>query len=110
MNRLDQLLEQQGRPTLRGWPWLIMALLAAFLIWAYVATLERVVVAEGEVAPQGRVKVIQHLEGGVIEAFHVAEGDRVASGDPLSDRVILWTRLSLTAAMQAEPIEVMQLF
>ena len=83
MNRLDQLLEQQGRPTLRGWPWLIMALLAAFLIWAYVATLERVVVAEGEVAPQGRVKVIQHLEGGVIEAFHVAEGDRVASGDPL---------------------------
>ena len=83
MNRLDQLLEQKGRPTLRGWPWLIMALLAAFLIWAYVATLERVVVAEGEVAPQGRVKVIQHLEGGVIEAFHVAEGDRVASGDPL---------------------------
>lgn len=30
----------------------------------------------------------------------------VASGDPLSDRVILWTRLSLTAAMQAEPVEV----
>ena len=47
MNRLDQLLEQKGRPTLRGWPWLIMALLAAFLIWSYVATLERVVVAEG---------------------------------------------------------------
>ena len=80
MNRLDQLLEQKGRPTLRGWPWLIMALLAAFLIWAYVATLERVVVAEGEVAPQGRVKVIQHLEAALSRRFMwpKATGSRAA--------------------------------
>ncbi len=33
--------------------------------------------------PQGQVKVIQHLEGGIIENIHVAEGDRVAAGEPL---------------------------
>ena len=83
MNSLDALLEQHGRLGLRGWPWLIMAVIAAFLIWTYFADIERVAVATGEVSPQGRVKVIQHLEGGIIEAFHVTEGDRVKAGDAL---------------------------
>ena len=83
MNSLDALLEQHGRLGLRGWPWLIMGVIAAFLIWTYFADIERVVVATGEVSPQGRVKVIQHLEGGIIEAFHVTEGDRVNAGDAL---------------------------
>jgi adhesin transport system membrane fusion protein len=83
MNSLDALLEQHGRLGLRGWPWLIMGVIAAFLIWTYFADIERVVVATGEVSPQGRVKVIQHLEGGIIEAFHVTEGDRVKAGDAL---------------------------
>jgi adhesin transport system membrane fusion protein len=83
MNPLDALLEQHGRLGLRGWPWLIMAVIAAFLVWAYFADIEQVVVATGEVSPQGRVKVIQHLEGGIIEAFHVVEGDRVNAGDAL---------------------------
>ena len=83
MNPLDALLEQHGKLGLRGWPWLIMGVIAAFLVWAYFADIERVVVATGEVSPQGRVKVIQHLEGGIIEAFHVTEGDRVNAGDAL---------------------------
>jgi adhesin transport system membrane fusion protein len=83
MNSLDALIEQHGRLGLRGWPWLIMGVIAAFLIWTYFADIERVVVATGEVSPQGRVKVIQHLEGGIIEAFHVTEGDRVKAGDAL---------------------------
>ena len=83
MNSLDALLEQHGRLGLRGWPWLIMGVIAAFLIWTYFADIERVVVATGEVSPQGQVKVIQHLEGGIIEAFHVTEGDRVNAGDAL---------------------------
>ena len=37
MNPLDALLEQPGRPGLRGWPWLIMGVIAAFLFWAYFA-------------------------------------------------------------------------
>ncbi len=83
MNSLDALLEKHGRLGLRGWPWLIMSVIAAFLIWSYFADIERVVVATGEVSPQGRVKVIQHLEGGIIEVFHVTEGDRVKVGDAL---------------------------
>jgi adhesin transport system membrane fusion protein len=115
MNPLDALLEQHGRLGLRGWPWLIMGVIAAFLVWAYFADIERVVVATGEVSPQGQVKVIQHLEGGIIEAFHVTEGDRVNAGDALVSlnlvtaglnrdeiQTLLDTRLLVRARLAAE--------
>jgi len=115
MNPLDALLAQHGRLGLRGWPWLIMGVIAAFLVWAYFADIERVVVATGEVSPQGQVKVIQHLEGGIIEAFHVTEGDRVNAGDALVSlnlvtaglnrdeiQTLLDTRLLVRARLAAE--------
>ena len=37
----------------------------------------------GEVVPQGKVRVIQHLEGGIVEELFVAEGDAVKKGDTL---------------------------
>ena len=47
------------------------------------AQLDEVPVATGEVVPQGKVKVIQHLEGGIIDAIHVRDGDTVKEGSPL---------------------------
>jgi adhesin transport system membrane fusion protein len=60
-----------------------MALLSAALIWAYFAELDEVAVAPGEVIPQGNIKVIQHLEGGIIERIYVTEGAVVQAGAPL---------------------------
>ncbi|MSP68154.1 MAG: HlyD family type I secretion periplasmic adaptor subunit [Alphaproteobacteria bacterium] len=60
-----------------------MAFVAIFLVWAQFARLEEVSVALGEVVPQGQVKVIQHLEGGIIGAIFVQEGDAVQEGTPL---------------------------
>ena len=37
----------------------------------------------GEVIPAGRVKTIQHLEGGIIREIRVKEGDAVKSGTVL---------------------------
>ena len=39
--------------------------------------------AMGEVVPQGKVRVIQHLEGGIVENIYVKEGDRVKVGTSL---------------------------
>ncbi len=77
------LKHRYGEPRLPGSAWLIMWLLTAVILWAHGAEIERIVVAQGRVAPHGEVKVIQHLEGGIIEAFHVSEGDRVRPGDRL---------------------------
>ncbi len=83
MSRLDQL---EGHARARGWrrSALLIALTIAVLVaWSNYAELEEVAVATGEVVPQGQVKVIQHLEGGIISHIFVTEGDSVSAGDLL---------------------------
>lgn len=80
---LDGLLDHYHVPPFRHVAWVVMALIAAFVVWAAIAQLDEVAVATGEVAPQGKVKVIQHLEGGLIVDIYVSEGDVVRPGDPL---------------------------
>jgi adhesin transport system membrane fusion protein len=63
--------------------WIIMSLIGAFFAWAGFASLDEVAVANGEVVPQGQVKLIQHLEGGIVSAIHVADGQQVNAGSPL---------------------------
>lgn len=62
---------------------LILVVLAALGVWAWFTPLDEVAVAEGAVAPQGKIKVIQHLEGGIIRELMVNEGDTVVAGDAL---------------------------
>jgi adhesin transport system membrane fusion protein len=83
MNRLDTLVASYPLPTWRPLAWPIMGLIALLLVWANFAQLEEVAIATGEVVPQGKVKVVQHLEGGIIESIHVMEGDRVTEGQSL---------------------------
>ena len=83
MSRLDGL---EGRARARGWrrsALLIAMAIAVLVAWSNYAELEEVAVAAGEVVPQGQVKVIQHLEGGIISQIFVTEGDSVAAGDLL---------------------------
>lgn len=80
---LDHLLARHPLPSWRRPAWLVIALITAATVWATISRLDEVVVAAGEVVPQGKVKVIQHLEGGIIEQINVAEGDFVHAGDPL---------------------------
>ncbi|MBF0153074.1 MAG: HlyD family type I secretion periplasmic adaptor subunit [Magnetococcales bacterium] len=57
--------------------------LLALLLWASVGRLSVVSYATGVVAPVGRIKAVQHLEGGIVEAILVTEGDVVRKGQPL---------------------------
>ena len=83
MSQLDDMLTRQPAPTFRIVAWPVMILLGILVTWANFAELAEVSVAEGVAVPQGKVKQIQHLEGGIIEEIHVAEGDTVKKGDPL---------------------------
>ncbi len=65
---------------------LILALAGVFgglVAWAALTEVEQVVRAEGQVEPAGRVKVVNHPDGGRIAAIHVADGDAIAAGAPL---------------------------
>lgn len=83
MSPLDDLLKRRPLPSWRIAAWPIMCIITGVLIWSVFAKLDEVSVATGSVVPQGKVKVIQHLEGGIVQRIFVAEGDQVKIGDPL---------------------------
>lgn len=61
----------------------MLALLTAGVGWSAWADVDEIVVADGRVEPRGRVKLVNHARGGLVAEIMVAEGDRVATGDPL---------------------------
>ena len=54
-----------------------------FFIWASIGTLDVVTMTQGEVVPASQLQKVQHLEGGIVEAILVQEGQRVAKGETL---------------------------
>jgi len=67
----------------RAFLWLSVALVVGFLAWAAIGRLDIVAVAVGEVIPSTQLKSIQHLEGGIVQAIRVREGEKVKAGQPL---------------------------
>lgn len=61
----------------------ICAIIVVFIIWANLATLDEVTRGNGRVIPASDVQIIQHQEGGTIQALLVKEGDSVESGQVL---------------------------
>ena len=59
--------------------------LCAFVAWAATHRIEESARAPGRVIPSQQVQVVQTLEGGIVRAIRVAEGDIVAAGDVLID-------------------------
>ena len=51
--------------------------------WAVFAPLESAAIAAGVVQVEGKRKLVQHLEGGIVAELAVANGDSVEQGQPL---------------------------
>ena len=63
----------------------IMAFFSLAVVWALVGRVDIVATAGGRIVPDGRVKLIQPVEIGVVRRIHVREGQAVEAGDPLID-------------------------
>lgn len=63
---------------------LVVAAFAGFGGWAATAPLAGAVAAPGVIAVEGGRQAVQHMEGGVVAAVLVAEGDRVEAGQILA--------------------------
>jgi adhesin transport system membrane fusion protein len=61
----------------------IAALVTAFCVWATLAHIDEVAVGTGKVIPSSQVQTIQNLEGGILTALLVKEGESVAQGQIL---------------------------
>ena len=54
-------------------------------IWASTAPIDGAVLAPGVVIVRSYSKVVQHLEGGIINDIFVENGERVEEGEPILD-------------------------
>ncbi|NNU17730.1 HlyD family type I secretion periplasmic adaptor subunit [Parvularcula sp. ZS-1/3] len=75
LNSTDQTIRRAGTVCLVG--------LGGFLLWAGLAPLSEGVSTFGSLVVEDNRKVVQHLEGGIVRAVNVREGDLVAAGDVL---------------------------
>jgi adhesin transport system membrane fusion protein len=83
MTTLDELRVRSRKSAWRTLGWAAALFCAVFVAWARTASVDQFAVAQGEVAPSDKVKVIQHLEGGMIKTFFVTDGQTVHEGDSL---------------------------
>ncbi|MBV7300892.1 HlyD family type I secretion periplasmic adaptor subunit [Enterovibrio paralichthyis] len=64
--------------------WGVFAFFAAIITWASLASLDRVTRGEGKVIPSSQIQLIQSLDGGILQAMYVQEGQLVKQGEPLA--------------------------
>lgn len=64
--------------------WLIALFLAIFFLWAWFFEIDEVSSGTGKVIPTSREQVIQSLEGGILSALNVREGQLVEKGEVLA--------------------------
>lgn len=72
-----------GKATIVGVLVLLFGI-GGFSVWAGTAPIDGAVVSSGSFVATSQNKTIQHLEGGIIEALKVSEGDQVAAGETLA--------------------------
>ena len=61
----------------------LVGALGTGIVWSTQAAMVEVSSGQGRVIPSGRIKLVQNLEGGIVQAIHVEEGLRVSKGDRL---------------------------
>jgi hemolysin D len=78
-----EIVETPPSPLGRTISYVIMALFSVALIWACVGRVDIVASAKGKIVPNGRSKIIQPFETGVVRAIDVHDGQVVKAGETL---------------------------
>lgn len=79
----EAALRRSIRRPLRAGMALIFVFLGGFLAWGSTVPIAGGAVAPGVISPDGNRRTVQHLEGGIIAALPVRDGDKVTVGQPL---------------------------
>jgi HlyD family type I secretion membrane fusion protein len=63
--------------------WMAVLCFLTFILWSSFTNLDEHVRGTGRIIPAGDMRVIQHLEGGIVQDILINEGERVTVGDIL---------------------------
>lgn len=83
MNSLSSAVLERSPRKLRVILWFWIITVALLITWAYYAQIDEIVRGEGKVVPVGENKMIQNLEGGIVQSILVKDGDIVKKGQIL---------------------------
>ena len=76
-----EILETPASPVHVAFLWIICALVAVALVWAYFGRIDIIASAQGKFQPTGNVKVIEPLETGRVAAIYASNDTPVKAGD-----------------------------
>lgn len=99
---------QQSPVWSRAVVWTIVGVTTSIIVWASVFKIEEAIPVQGKLEPQGAVKEVQAPVGGVVEAIHVKDGQRVKKGelllslDPTASQAQLGASNRVRAALAQE--------
>lgn len=83
MSELDITRFADDRPVRRLGYIIVILIFGFFGGWSLLAPLGSAALAPGSVTVEGYRKTVQHLEGGIVKAIHVRDGDTVVKGQVL---------------------------
>ncbi len=95
LSETAQIEEEQIPAFIRPMLWMAAIAVLLFILWATFVQIREVAKAAGEVLPVGNIKVVQHIDGGVVAEIPVEEHTLVKAG-----QVVL--RLAETSAIAEE--------
>ena len=78
-----EILERPPSPLGRSTLWVMLTFLCLALAWSWFGTIDVVAVAEGQLVPRERVKIVQAAELGVVRDIRVQNGQKVRAGEIL---------------------------
>lgn len=90
-----EIVDTPPSPVGRAIGFTIIAVAVIAIAWACLGKVDIVATAAGRIVPQGKTKIVQPADAGIVTAIHVADGDHVRAGDvlielnaaqPLADR------------------------
>lgn len=83
LSQAIQLEEAVNPHIIRATMTMVSLAIVIFIVWAGFTNINEVARTPGEVVPHGYQQPIQHLEGGLVKAINVREGDVVEEGQIL---------------------------
>jgi hemolysin D len=78
-----EILETPASPVGRGLMWSLMVLFTIAVLWSIIGKVDVVAIAQGKIVPNGKSKVIQPLEAGIVKTILVDNGQHVVQGQAL---------------------------
>ena len=78
-----EIVDTPPSPVGRAIGFTIILVAIAAIAWACIGKVDIVATATGQIVPQGKTKVVQPADTGIVTAIHVADGDHVKAGDVL---------------------------